>query len=233
MNKTYLLVCSLLTIVILFYACKKDNKYEELTQLADIKLQEAIKLTENQPCKPVEEWRIDTFSYRYVAVHPSFEKEYSKLIKEYKKLFEQANKAYKPGKNGGLVYDTSPVVLPPHFGVRCKDGKMIVALATDLDLVEINQRLEVLFPKVSDFFKDTPCTDPGKWRVITLRKDCEFIPIAITDTPNFRTFAEMEQQYSSLNAAKMWLTEEMDCPSVNPNPPKNVACLDGKATIKL
>lgn len=233
MNKTYLLVCSLLTVVILFYACKKDNKYEELTHLAGIKLQEAIKLAENQPCKPIEEWRIDTFSYRYVAVHPSFEKEYSKLIKEYRNLFEQADKAYKPGKSGPIVYNTSLVVLPPHFGVRCKDGKMIVSLAKDLAVGEINQRLEVLFPKVRDFFKDTPCTDPSKWSVITVRKDCEFVPIAITDTPNFRTFSEMEQQYSSLNAAKLWLTEGMGCPSVNPNPSKNVVCVDGKASIKL
>jgi hypothetical protein len=233
MKKTYLLLCSVLAVITLFYACKKDNKYEELTQLADMKLQEAIKLAENQPCKPAEEWRIDTFSYRYVAVHPGFEKEYNKLVEEYRKLSEQADKAYKPGKNGALVYDTSPVVLPPHFGVRCKDGKMIVALATDLELVEINQRLEVLFPKVRDFFKDTPCTDASKWGVINLRKDCEFVPIAITDTPNFRSFAEMEQQYSALNTAKVRLTEGMDCPAVNPNPSKNVVCVDGKASVKL
>lgn len=81
---------------------QKDNKYDELTHLAAIKLQEAIKFAENQPCKPVEEWRIDTISNRYVAVHPSFEREYIKLINEYKKLFEQAIKAYRPDKKKDL-----------------------------------------------------------------------------------------------------------------------------------
>ncbi|MEJ5092368.1 hypothetical protein GEO21_20255 [Sphingobacterium faecium] len=233
MKKILLLVFSLLTVITLFYACKKDNKYDELTHLAAIKLQEAIKFAENQPCKPVEEWRIDTISNRYVAVHPSFEREYIKLINEYKKLFEQAIKAYRPDKKEGLVYDTTPIELYPHFGVRCKEGNMIVLLAEDLDLVEINQRLEMLFPKVRDFFKDTPCTDASKWYIITLLKDCEFVPIAITNTPNFRTFEEMERQYRSLNAAKVLLTKGMDCPSVNPNPSQGIVCVNGKASVKL
>lgn len=232
MKKTHLLICSLVTVVALFYACKKDNKYEELTQLANIKLQEAITFAENQPCKPAEEWRIDTISNRYVAVHPSFEKEYVKLITEYKKLFEQAIKAYRPNKKEGLVYDTTPIELYPHYGVRCKEGKMIVLLAEDLDLVEINQRLELLFPKLRDFFKDISCTDASKWDIITLPKDCEFVPIAITVTPDFRTFKEMEQQYRSLNAAKVLLTKTMDCPPVNPNPSKTVICVDGKSFIR-
>ncbi|WP_447768068.1 hypothetical protein [Sphingobacterium faecium] len=229
MKKILLLVSSLLAVITLFYACKKDNKYGKLIHLAAIKLQEAIKFAENQPCKPIEEWHIDTFPYRYVAVH----QEYDKLIREYRKLSEKANKAYRPDKKGALVYNTSPVVLPPHFGVRYREGKMIVSLAKDLELVEIYQRLEVLFPKLHDFFKDTPCTDPSNWGVIALQKNCEFLPIAITDTSNFRIFVEMEQQYSSLNVAKVSLTEGMDCSSANPNPSKNVVCVDGKASVKL
>lgn len=232
MKSTILLVCSLLVVTTLFYACDKDeNNFSELSRLADLKLQEAVKLTENQPCRPAEEWRIDTLYYRYVPVHPSFEKAYNVLIQEYRRLLEQADRAYRPGKDGPMVYNTSLVELPPHFGVRCKEGKMIVASALDLELSEINERLEVLFPEVRDFFKERPCTDVNQWGVLTIRKDCEFVPIAITTTADFRVFTAKERAYSHLNYAKMHLAEVKGCPTVNPNPPKGVVCKDGKASV--
>lgn len=231
MVKTNLLLCYLLGLITLFSACDKDdNRYEELRGLADVKLQEAIKLAENQPCKPIDEWRIDTLSYRYVPVHPSFEKEYSSLINEYKSLLAQADKAYKPGKNDPLIYNTTPTVLPPHFGLRCKEGKMIVAMAIDLELGEINQLLDELFPLVRDYFKDVPCTDASKWSIATIRKDCEFIQFPMTDTPDFSDFGEIATKYNHLYQVKKYLTE-MDCPTVNDKPAKAVICQDGKAVL--
>jgi len=232
MARTNLLFCYLLGIITLFAACNKDdNKYEELIRLADLKLQEAIKLAENQPCKPIEEWRIDTLSYRYVPVHPSFEKEYNTLIKEYRDLSEQASKVYKPGKNDPLVYNTSPVAPPPHFGLRCKDGKMIVASSLDLELTEINQLMDELFPQVRDFFKDVPCTDVSKWNILTIRKDCEFVSIAVTDTPDYRIFGQKAERLNHLNYAKVQKSG-MNCPTENPNHPKGLICKDGKASIQ-
>ncbi|MDR2284712.1 MAG: hypothetical protein LBE37_15970 [Sphingobacterium sp.] len=232
MVKTNLLFYCLLSIVTLFSACDKDdNKYEELIRLADLKLQEAIKLAENQPCKPIEEWRIDTLSYRYVPVHPSFEKEYNALIKEYRELSEQASKAYKPGKNDPLAYNTTPVVLPPNFGLRCKEGKMIVASAFDLELTEIDQKIENLLPQIREFFKDVPCTDASKWNILTIRKDCEFIPVAYTETRDLGLFFKKTEQLNHLNYARYHKIGK-ECPIQNPNPPKGVICKDGKASIQ-
>ncbi|WP_022829287.1 hypothetical protein [Sphingobacterium paucimobilis] len=233
MARTNLLFCCLLGIITLFAACNKDDnndKYHELIRLADLKLQEAIKLAENQPCKPIEEWRIDTLPYRYVPVHPSFEKEYNSLIKEYRELSEQAYKAYKPGKNDPLVYNTTPVELAPHFGLRCKEGKMIVANATDLELTEIDQLLDELFPQVVGYFNDVPCTDASKWSIATILKDCEFIQFPVINTPDSRAFGELATKYSHLYQVKKYRTE-MDCPSSNANPAKEVICKDGKATL--
>ncbi len=232
MVKTNLLFYCLLSVVTLFSACDKDdNKYEELTRLADLKLQEAIKLAENQPCKPIEEWRIDTLSYRYVPVHPSFEKEYNALIKEYRNLAEQASKAYKPGKNDPIVYDTTPAVLPPNFGLRCKEGKMIVASAFDLELAEIDQQIGNLFPQVRDFFKDVPCTDASKWNILTIRKDCEFIPVAYTETRDLGLFFKKTEQLNHLNYARYHKIGK-ECPIQNPNPPKGIICKDGHPIVQ-
>lgn len=234
MARTNLLFCCLLGIITLFAACNKDDnndKYHELIRLADLKLQEAIKLAENQPCKPIEEWRIDTLPYRYVPVHPSFEKEYNGLIKEYRELSEQAYKAYKPGKNDPLVYNTTPVELAPHFGLRCKEGKMIVASAFDLELTEIDQHIAELVPQIRDFFKDIACTDASKWQILTIRKDCEFIAVAYTETRELGLFFKKTEQLNHLNHAKFHKTEK-ECPTENPNPPKGVVCKDGKPTIQ-
>lgn len=232
MVKTNLLFCYLLGLITLFSACSKDDgKYDELIRLADAKLQEAIKLAENQPCKPVEEWRIDTLSYRYVPVHPSFEKEYNALIKEYRNLAEQASKAYKPGKHDPIVYHTTPVILPPNFGLRCKEGKMIVASAFDLELTEIDQKIENLLPQIRDFFKDVPCTDASKWNILTIRKDCEFIPVAYTETRDLGLFFKKTEQLNHLNYARYHKTGK-ECPTQNPNPPKGIICKDGHPTVQ-
>ncbi|TDQ75408.1 hypothetical protein [Sphingobacterium yanglingense] len=232
MVKTNLLFCYLLGLITLFSACSKDDgKYDELIRLADVKLQEAIKLAENQPCKPVEEWRIDTLSYRYVPVHPSFEKEYNALIKEYRNLAEQASKAYKPGKHDPIAYNTTPVILPPNFGLRCKEGKMIVASAFDLELTEIDQKIENLLPQIRDFFKDVPCTDASKWNILTIRKDCEFIPVAYTETRELGLFFKKTEQLNHLNYARYHKTGK-ECPTQNPNPPKGIICKDGHPTLQ-
>lgn len=227
-QKTTLFYLSLFSIF-LFSGCKKEDNYEELTRLADDKIQAAVKLTENISCNDLKECRIDTLYYTYVPVHPSFEQAYNKLLDEAADLKERAQKVYK----GPILYDTSvaPNYLPPHFGIRCIAGKLKVASARDLELSEINQRLADLLPKLQTFFDDVPCNDPSKWHIATFRKDCEFIPILYTDKENFAEFGNMAEQYNHLDNAKRIQDKSLNCPDKNDKPAKGVVCESGKAKV--
>ncbi|HCX55640.1 MULTISPECIES: hypothetical protein [Sphingobacterium] len=219
----------LLFSTFLFVGCKKEDDYGELTSLADDKIQQAVKLTENLSCNDLKECRIDTLYYTYVPVHPSFEQAYNKLIAEAADLKETAQKVYK----GPIVYNTSPAenYLPPHFGIRCIAGKVKVASARDLELPEINQRLDELLPKMTTFFNDIPCTDPSKWHIAPFRKDCEFISILYTDKENFAEFGNMAEQYNHLDHAKRVLDKSLNCPDKNDKPAKGVVFENGKPKI--
>jgi len=227
-QKTTLFYTILLSIF-LFSGCKKEDSYEELTSLADDKIQQAVKLTENLSCNDLKECRIDTLYYTYVPVHPSFEQAYNKLLAEAADLKERAQKVYK----GPIVYNTSvaPNYLPPHFGIRCIASKLKVASARDLELSEINQRLADLLPKLQTFFDDVPCNDPSKWHIATLRKDCEFIPILYTDKQNFAEFGNMAEQYNHLYSAKRIQDKSLNCSDKNDKPAKGVICENGKPKI--
>jgi len=230
MKQKNLLYLFALTLTFLFAGCDKEDSYDELSRIADLKLQEAIKLTQDRPCGDLDEWSIDTLYYRYVPIHPSFKKEYDNLKAEYRDLRERADRAYK----GPIPYDTSPAIsyLPPHFGLRCVAGKMKVMMAHDLDLAEINGHLEQLLPEIQNFFKNESCNDHSKWHVITIRKDCEFIPIVMTQTANFRVFGEKMERYSQLYQAKRNLDPSMNCPTVNDKPAKGIICENGKPKVQ-
>jgi len=213
----------------LFVGCKKEDSYEELTSLADDKIQAAVKLTENISCDDLKECRIDTLYYTYVPVHPSFEQAYNKLLAEAADLKERAQKVYK----GPIIYNTSvaPNYLPPHFGIRCIAGKLKVASARDLELSEINQRLADLLSKMQTFFDDIPCNDPSKWHIATFRKNCEFISILYTDKDNFAEFGNMAEQYNHLDNAKRILDKSLNCSETNEKPAKGVVCENGKPKV--
>ena len=213
--------------IFLLAGCKKEDNYEELTSLAADKIQQAVKLTENLSCNDLKECRIDTLYYTYVPVHPGFEQAYNKLLAEAADLKERAQKVYK----GPIVYNTSPTenYLPPHFGLRCIAVK--VASAMDLELPEINLRLNELLPKMTTFFNDIPCTDPTKWHIATIRKDCEFISILYTDKDNFAEFGNMAEQYNHLDNAKRVLDKSLNCPDKNEKPAKGVICENGKPKV--
>jgi len=226
MKKRIALFYTLLLSALLFSGCKKEDDYDELSRLADLKIQEAIKLATSRPCSDLKEWYIDTLYYTYAAVHPSFEKEYKQLLAEARELQARAQKVY---KGPPILNDPGP--LPPHFGLRCITGHVKVAQATDLELEEINQRLHDLFSQITTFFDDVPCTDASKWSVVTIRKDCEFVPILMTDTKNFAEFGNMMEQYNQLYHAKRLLIKSSDCPSRNDKPAKGVVCENGKPKV--
>lgn len=213
----------------LLSGCKKEDNYEELTSLADRKIQEAVKLTENLPCNELKECRIDTLYHTYVPVHPSIEQAYKKLLAEAADLRERAQKYYK----GPPIYNTSvaPNYLAPHFGIRCVAGKLKVATARDLELPEINQRLADLLPRLQTFFDDVSCTDPSKWHIAPFRKDCEFIAILYTDKENFAEFGNMAEQYNHLDNAKRILDKSLNCNDKNNKPAKGVVCENGKPKV--
>ncbi|WP_270088717.1 hypothetical protein [Sphingobacterium sp. SYP-B4668] len=235
MNKKNILVLLVLlglTFTFLFTSCKKEDSYEELSRIADLKLQEAVKLTQDRPCGDIDEWSIETLYYRYVPIHPSFKQEYENLKAEYTTLRQRADKAFK----GPVPYNTALVdiytYLPPHFGLRCVEGKMKVMMANDLSLSEINTRLEQLLPEILNFFKEESCSDNTKWHILTIRKDCEFIPLVTTQTPNFRVFGEKMERYSQLYQAKRNLDTTMNCLTVNDKPAKGVVCENGKPVLQ-
>lgn len=224
---------SILSILILtLMGCKKEGEsYEELSRLANLKVQEAIQLTKDRSCGNLNEWRIDTlYNYGYFPVHPSFEQDYKKLVQEASELFTRAGKLYK-----GPVLNTartSMAVLPPHFGLRCTEGKIKVVTANDFDLTEVNDRLQKLFPEIRDFFKEETCSSATGWYVTTIRKDCEFVSIAYTQTDRFREFSKRMEEYAHLYYRKTVLDKSMNCPSVNDKPAKGVACENGKPAVK-
>jgi len=229
MKQRIVLFYTILFSVFLFSGCKKEDNYDELSRLADLKIQEAVKLTENLSCNDLEECRIDTLYYTYVPVHPRFEQTYNKLLAEAADLKARAQKVYK----GPIVYNTSPAenYLPPHFGLRCIASKVKVARAMDLELSEINQRLNQLLPKITTFFNDIPCNDPNKWNIVTIRKDCELIPVLYTSKENFAVFGNMMEQYNHLYYAKKGLDKSFNCPDKNDKPAKGVICENGKPKV--
>ncbi|QQT27417.1 hypothetical protein [Sphingobacterium spiritivorum] len=222
----------LFTLILTLMGCKKEGEsYEELNRLADLKIQEAMQLTKDRSCGNLSEWRIDTlYTYGYFPVHPSFEQDYKKLVKEANELFIRAGKLY----NGPVpnTARTSMVVLPPHFGLRCADGKIKVMTANDFDLTEVNDRLQKLFPEIRDFFKEETCSSASGWYVTTIRKDCEFVPITYTDTKRLREFSKRVEEYAHLYYRKTVLDKSMNCPSVNDKPAKGVTCENGKPVVK-
>ncbi|MGB3065003.1 hypothetical protein [Sphingobacterium thalpophilum] len=226
MKERIALFYAILLSTLLFSGCKKEDDYNELMGLADLKIQEAVKLAANHPCSDLKEWYIDTLYYTYVAVHPSFENKYKQLLAEARELQVRAQKVYK-----GPPTLNDPGPLPPHFGLRCIAGHVKVARTTDLELEEINQRLHDLFTHITTFFDDVPCTDASKWGVVTIRKDCEFVPILMTDTKNFAEFGNMMEQYNQLYHAKGLLVKGSDCPSHNDKPAKGVVCENGKPKV--
>ncbi|GGH18771.1 hypothetical protein FAZ19_11365 [Sphingobacterium alkalisoli] len=215
--------------IFLFSGCKKEGEsYEELSQLAQLKIQEAIKLTQDHPCANLDEWRIDTLYSTYVPIHARFEEAYDKLVAEALDLQTRANKVYKNPER----YDTSPVSRPPHFGLRCIDGKIKVASALDLGLVEIDEHLDQLFTEITEFFSNVACDDASKWQVYTVRKDCEFVPIVYTQTANFGEFFHKIEQYNYLYAAKRHRDTSLDCSTENAKPAKGVICENGKPKVQ-
>ncbi|MBE8719586.1 hypothetical protein [Sphingobacterium pedocola] len=229
MKRRKILFSVTLLSIFLFSGCDKGGEsYEEFSRLADLKIQEAVKLTRDHPCSNLDEWRVDTLYYTYVPVHPSFEPAYQKLLGEARDLQTRAHKAY----NGPERHDTSPVSLPPHFGLRCIDGKVKVANAIDLDLDEINERLNLLFTEITEFFDDVTCDDASKWHVATIRKDCEFVSIVFTQTNNFWEFGKKMEEYSHLYAAKTHLDTTLDCPVENGKPARGITCENGKPKVE-
>jgi len=211
-----------------FLACNKDGEsYETLTRLANLKIEEAVSLTQGHTCGTLDEWRIDTLSYAYVPVHPSFEDAYKKLIAEANELHRKADKLRGNYPN----YDVLRASLPPHFGIRCIENEVKVAAATDLSVNEIDSRLDQLLPELTIFFDDVPCNDAKLWNVATIRKDCDFIDILITNTDNFYVFGQILKTYTHLHAAKRHLNNSPECPTVNENPAKGVTCENGKPKI--
>ncbi|WP_293914241.1 MULTISPECIES: hypothetical protein [unclassified Sphingobacterium] len=222
----------LFTFILTLMGCKKEGEsYEELIRLADLKVQEAIQLTKDRSCGNLNEWRIDTlYTYGYFPVHPSFEQDYKKLVQEANEIFTRAGRIYK----GPVLHTarTSMVILPPHFGLSCADGKIKVLTAKDFDLTEINDRLQKLFPEIRDFFKEDTCSSASGWSITTIRKDCEFVSIAYSQNNRFREFSKKIEQYAHLYNYKALLDKSMNCPSVNDKPAKGVTCENGKPVVK-
>ncbi|TDS12305.1 hypothetical protein [Sphingobacterium paludis] len=227
MKPTKLYLTLLLFFMFFLHSCSKEGlSYEELSRLAALKTEEAVALTKGHACGNLAEWRIDTLYYTYVPVHPSFEEAYRKLQAEAQELYRRANDAYE----GPTRYNTSPVTLPPNFGIRCINGEVKVASAMDLELTEINIRLSQLFIDVTTFFEDRPCTDPSKWQTVTIRKDCEAIDVLYTDAPSFAIFGRKLEEFMHLEYAKRNLEGNAAC-STSPMPNKRIVCENGKPKV--
>lgn len=232
---------SVLCLIMLFSACKKDERTaEEWGQLAEAKLEEMRKLGEAIPCDKQSGVSIQEVpkgcDAQYFPVVASDIDKFNRLKAEYQKYSESQAKAW---AKEGWVVDTSPCwmgswMTEQPLRLECKNSRVQLITTEDISIEEAKSLAEVTHKQVTDYLHTQTCTSAASWIYTALIKDekmgIQFIPYSVTGDSK-----EFKQKISLYNRLMMRIIDAEGSRELTSDVPrvKGVDCVSGKPVLQM
>lgn len=239
MHRTLKTFSSLLCLIMVLSACKKDERtVEEWGQLAKAKLKEIEMLSNNLPCQQKENISIQEFSSncssKHYAILTSDIKAFNKKKQEYFDLVgKQIDALIKEGYIIEPCLDNFWSGEQP-IRLECVNNKVQLITSQNLSIEEARPMAEETYKKIMDLVNAQTCTDGSYWTYTALVKDktmsLQYIPYSRKDD-----IKELKKMASLHNSLKLNILKSEGPITYDPNMRwvKNIECSNGRPTIVL
>jgi len=239
MYPTLKALTSLLCLIILFSACKKDERtVSEWGQLAESKLKEIEMLSEDLPCQEQANFSIQELSNgcssKPYPILSSDVETFNKLKQEYFDLL---------GKQTDAMIEEGYIIDPcwnelwnfeQPIRLECNNNRMQLITSQNLSIEEAKPLADATYNKIMDFVNSQTCTDASSLDYTALVKDkvmnLQYIPYSRKSD-----ITELQKMASLYNSLKFRIinSEGPTDYETNIKRVKSIECANGKPTIVL
>ncbi|WP_407430134.1 hypothetical protein [Arcticibacter sp.] len=241
MYRPFKILTSLFCLVLLFSACKKDERTaDEWGQLAEAKLKEIKKLGEAIPCDKQANVTLQDVPMgcdaQYFPVLSSDIEEFNRLKSDYQKYSAAQAEAW---AKEGRVADTAPCwmvswMTEQPLRLECKDSKVKLITTEDISIAEAKSLAEITHKQVTDYLNMQKCTSSANWAYTALIKDktmgIQFIPYSVSSDSK-----EFKQKVSLYNRLMLRIIDAEGSRDLTSDVPRveGVDCVNGKPVLRM